>query len=107
MLFEGISMHVQHDLFRPMCGRQHQQQRELFNEASAADSDLSCEACGQFLVRTESGFLSCPNGHGNLLIEAVEDERCGRWFDDDLPEPPPDFPASTMRAHACRLRADR
>ena len=100
-------MHVQNDLFRPMCGRQYHRQAELFDETNAADSDLGCQVCGDLLVRTESGFLCCPNGHGKLLIEAVEDERCGRWFEDDLPEPPPDFPASTMRAHARRLRADR
>ena len=102
-------MHVQHDLFRPMCGRQYHRQAELFDEANAADSDLGCEVCGDFLVRTESGFLSCPNGHGKLLIEAVEDddERFGRWFDDDLPEPPPPFSPSTLRFHARRLRAER
>jgi hypothetical protein len=53
---------------------------------------LRCEECGHYLARTPGGFLACPLGHGKLTREADDDpqpddddERWGRWFDDDWP----------------------
>jgi hypothetical protein len=44
--------------------------------------DLRCEACGHYLVRTPSGYLACPKGHGKLQQEEAP-EPCGSWFDED------------------------
>jgi hypothetical protein len=48
---------------------------------------LRCVDCGHFLVRTESGFLACPLGHGRLIRETPddpqpEDESGWQWFAD-------------------------
>jgi hypothetical protein len=61
---------------------------------------LRCTECGQQLVPTHSGYLACPQGHGKLIAEAVEEsgaphgapEQSGLWFEDD--EPSPDSPAT-------------
>ncbi len=74
----------QPDLFSPMLARVTCRQPRLFdpNDVRAGDSDLSCQVCGAFLVRTDS-FLCCPNGHGRLICEAEDAERCGSWFEPD------------------------
>jgi hypothetical protein len=73
-------MSTQHDLFRPMCGRQSAVQGELFPLGWAEESDLSSCECGARLVQTPSDYLACPNGHGRLLPVS---EPCGKWFDDE------------------------
>ena len=46
------------------------------------ESGLSCAVCGEPLVATQSGFLSCPNGHGKLFEAANLPEN---WaFGDEL-----------------------
>jgi hypothetical protein len=56
---------------------------------------LRCEHCGHYLARTPSGFLACPLGHGKLIDDSDDpkdcqqpgdDDRWGRWLDDDLPD---------------------
>jgi hypothetical protein len=54
-----------------------------------------CGECGRYLERTPSGFRACPLGHGKLIREAEDDpqpegddERWGRWFGAEGPEPP-------------------
>jgi hypothetical protein len=38
--------------------------------------------CGEYLVTTASGYLSCPKGHGRLQLDAPPvEEPCGSWFD--------------------------
>jgi hypothetical protein len=50
--------------------------------------DLRCEECGEYLIRTESGYLSCPMGHGKLVEEQPADvppgteEACGLWIEE-------------------------
>ncbi len=102
-------MHTQHDLFRPACGRSHHRQARLFdpNGVEAGDCGIACEACGAFLVRTDS-HLCCPNGHGKLVEMASaaapadddDTERgSGLWFEDELPtapEPPPASATTTL-----------
>jgi hypothetical protein len=49
---------------------------------------LRCSACGQQLVRTASGYLSCPEGHGKLRLDEdrpEEPEPWGLWFGPDDP----------------------
>jgi hypothetical protein len=50
-----------------------------------------CEDCGHFLVRTESGYLACPLGHGKLIRETPddpqpEDETAWQFFADGPPD---------------------
>jgi hypothetical protein len=78
-------MSTQRDLFWPMCGRQHSHQRELFAAGWDEVSDLACGECGEHLVRTPSGWLACPRGHGKLTCEEKPgEESYGTWFEDDL-----------------------
>lgn len=44
-------------------------QARLFDEPPE-DTGLSCGQCGEPLVRTASGFLCCPRGHGKLFEAA-------------------------------------
>jgi hypothetical protein len=47
---------------------------------------LRCEECQRQLVKTISGYLACPLGHGKLCLDdepPEEPERCGSWFDPD------------------------
>lgn len=30
---------------------------------------LRCQTCSKYLIRTESGYLACPMGHGRLQID--------------------------------------
>jgi hypothetical protein len=48
-------------------------QATLFNpnNAAAGDSPLTCCTCARLMVRTESGYLCCPAGHGRLIDEGV------------------------------------
>jgi hypothetical protein len=75
-------MHRQPDLFRPMCAEVSAHQRDLFDNDGPADSALHCEECGEYLTHTPSGYVACPNGHGKLLADATDDDRCGSWFED-------------------------
>jgi hypothetical protein len=90
-----------------MLARSFHRQGELFAQAAAidSDSDQRCVQCGAFLVRTESGFLCCPRGHGKLLIDSFDDdpERWGRWFEDDAPIPVSESTAAARRNHARRI----
>jgi hypothetical protein len=75
---------TQRDLFRPLCGKQSARQGELFKPGWDEVSDLACGECGEFLVRTPSGWLACPRGHGKLTGEAEPgEEPCGSWFEDE------------------------
>lgn len=66
-------MHTQRDLFCPMLAQTHGRQGDFFENAGDLSSCLHCEQCGDYLVRTEGGFLCCPNGHGKLRIQATGD----------------------------------
>jgi hypothetical protein len=80
----GCGVNTQRDLFRPMCGRVSARQGELFPAGQGEQSDLACGECGEFLVRTPSGWLACPRGHGKLTCEAEPgEESYGTWFEDD------------------------
>lgn len=51
---------------------------------------LRCEQCNRYLIMTESGYWSCPLGHGRLIVdsyEAAQDQPAGSFlmFPDDLP----------------------
>lgn len=79
-------MHRQPDLFRPMCATHHTRQPELFDVDGPAESDLACQACGEYLVHTQSGYLCCPRGCGKLIESTVPgdtpgQEQSGSWFD--------------------------
>lgn len=43
--------------------------------------DLACVQCGALLVRTGSGYLACPAGHGKLLEEIGDAEKSPSWRD--------------------------
>jgi hypothetical protein len=78
-------MNVQRDLFRPMCALWHSTQPELFPPSLEEVSVLACGECGEFLVRTPSGWLACPRGHGKLTCEEEPgEETYGTWFEDEL-----------------------
>lgn len=84
-------MHSQGDLFRPMCATHHTTQGRLFDLDGPAESDLACQQCGEYLVRTQSGYLCCPEGCGRLIEATVprgtpDQEPCGSWFDVDTEE---------------------
>jgi hypothetical protein len=44
------------------------------NDAAACDSALTCCTCDRPMVRTESGFLCCPTGHGKLIDKGATGE---------------------------------
>jgi hypothetical protein len=67
-------MHLQRDLFNPMCGDLHAHQADLFDNDGPADSALRCTVCGEHLTRTPSGWLACQRGHGKLLAEGTGDD---------------------------------
>lgn len=48
--------------------------------------DLRCSECQAYLLRTVSGYLACPQGHGKLVEELAAEEPCGSLFEPDLPE---------------------
>jgi hypothetical protein len=54
----------QGNLFDPF-GRHFARQGELFAPEDLSTT-LRCEACGEYLVRTPSGYLTCPRGCGKL-----------------------------------------
>ena len=58
----------QSNLFTPW-GETIAAQRELFPREDRSSSLRCCE-CQEHLVRTASGFLACPRGHGRLLCES-------------------------------------
>jgi hypothetical protein len=94
-------MHRQPDLFSPMLARSHHRQGELFDQAAATDADsgLRCARCQSFFVRTTSGYLCCPRGHGKLLAEAVEDHEPA-----EDTEPAEDCRPWPVQAHALAKR---
>jgi hypothetical protein len=78
-------MSTQRDLFWPMCGGQQSRQGGLFAVGWDEVSDLACGECGEYLVRTPSGWLACPRGHGKLTCEEEPgEESYGSWFEDEL-----------------------
>jgi hypothetical protein len=88
-----------------MLARSHQRQGDLFDEGAAtdADSNLRCTVCQSFLVRTASGYLCCPRGHGKLLTKAVDDSEPAK----DI-EPAEDCKPWPVQAHAvAKLHAKR
>ena len=77
-------MNTQRDLFQSMCAKWQTRQPELFPPGHDEVSDLACGECGDYLVRTPSGWLACPRGHGKLTCEAEpSEESYGTLFEDD------------------------
>jgi hypothetical protein len=74
---------TQGDLFRPMCGRTTARQGDLFAPGYDEVSHLVCCVCGAYLVRTPSGYLCCPAGHGKLREAEPTEEPYGSWFEDE------------------------
>lgn len=62
-------MTTQPTLFDFADTRTHQGQLFDPNDIDAGDSDRQCQRCGRYLVRTETGYLCCPHGHGRLIAE--------------------------------------
>jgi len=74
-------MQTQRNLFRPLADTSTHQ-GGMFYLDGPEESSLACSVCGEYLVRTQSGYLCCPRGHGKLLAEELPgDEPCGSWFD--------------------------
>lgn len=44
-------------------------QLTLWSEDDYQYTGLSCATCGRRMVRTPSGYVACPAGHGRLLAE--------------------------------------
>ena len=61
-------MVTQPSLFDPMLATTIAAQGELF--ADQAEDGPPCRECGRPMVRTPSGFLSCPRAHGKLIEPA-------------------------------------
>jgi hypothetical protein len=43
------------------------------NDVAAGDCPLTCRTCDRPMVRTASGYLCCPAGHGKLIDEGATD----------------------------------
>jgi hypothetical protein len=97
----------QADLFRPMCAPVVTQQGQLFDPADGPGSPHRCQ-CGEYLERTESGYLCCPKGHGKLLTEppAVEPADKPDAEDDDEPAPASEWPRQARRIAKRHARRD-
>jgi hypothetical protein len=90
-------------MFEPMLATVRGRQGELFAEPDEPATSLRCEECGRLLVRTPSGYLACPRGHGKLLTEAVTEPEGDE--DDDEPTPPHPWPVEARliaKRHAAR-----
>ncbi len=70
----------QSDLFQPMLAKTYGHQADLFQD-NGAEVDIHCETCGEYMVRTESGYVTCPKGHGKLLEEGAQPYEGGLWFE--------------------------
>ena len=79
--WEGATVTTQPDLFHRMLGKMYGKQGELFPDRGV-ETGLSCTECGEPMVRTTSGWVTCPHGHGKLLKEEQEEPASG-WFDND------------------------
>jgi hypothetical protein len=78
-------MNVQRDLFHRMCAHVQARQGELFAPGEGERSNVACGECREFLVRTPSGWLACPQGHGKLMCEEEPcEESYGSWFEDEV-----------------------
>jgi hypothetical protein len=78
-------MNVQRDLFNHRCAHVQARQEELFAPGEDERSNVPCGEFGEHLVRTPSGYLACPNGHGKLTCEEEPGEQSyGTWFEDEL-----------------------
>jgi hypothetical protein len=78
-------MNVQGDLFHRMCAHVQARQGDLFAPGEDERSDVPCGECGEFLVRTPSGWFACPRGHGKLTCEEEPGEQSyGTWFEEEL-----------------------
>ena len=75
----------QPDLFSPCLAHVSSRQGRLFDANGPPLSALSCVTCGQPLVRTPSGYLACPRGHGKLLTEAIDNGAPSGLRLDDAP----------------------
>ena len=63
----------QADLYRSCTGKHYVRQVELFSIDDCGPTvDLHCALCHAELVRTPSGYLCCPEGHGRLIEETDE-----------------------------------
>lgn len=53
---------------------------------SAPNLFMSCDECGKLLIETTSGYLTCPKGHGKLLIAEPDIPEADTYsmFIDDL-----------------------
>lgn len=73
-------MTTQPNLFAPWSDTATRQ-AELFEHNS--EVGLTCDLCDRPLVRTASGFLACPAGHGKLREEMPDltFETPGGFFD--------------------------
>jgi hypothetical protein len=73
-------------------------------DVAAGDSPVTCGTCGRPMVRTESGCLCCPAGHGRLIDEGVPEPN----QDDESEAGPADpwerYAAAVARRHAKRAR---
>lgn len=49
------------------------------NAVEAGDSASTCRNCGRPMLRTESGFLCCPVGHGKLIDERGNEPEPEDW----------------------------
>jgi hypothetical protein len=94
-------MHTQPDLYRPMCATTIATQGRLFDPDEPLPVGLSCSACGRPMVRTASGYLSCPMAHGKLKAEPVDDPE-----PDDEPTPPLPWPQEARRIARLHARRD-
>ena len=59
-------MTKQGDLFRPMLAEVYGKQTELWG-GEGEESSERCDVCGANLVRTPTGYFTCPRGHGRLI----------------------------------------
>src|SRR5262249_2202431 len=77
-----------------MCAQEQSRQEELFPAGQGERSDLPCGECDEYLVRTPSGWLACPCGHGKLTCEEEPSEQ-------SVTAKPPACPARGGRGVQC------
>ena len=69
-------MTTQPDLFASCLAEPQGGQLALFDFTGPPESSRTCAECGEQLVRTPSGYLCCPKGHGKLLPDPDREQDC-------------------------------
>jgi hypothetical protein len=98
----------QPDLFLPAVMTVRARQGELFPD-DEAETGPPCRECGRPMVRTPSGFLSCPRAHGKLIEPPAAEVRppgAPACEQEPIRSPWPEQARRLAKRHARRDRLD-